>query len=483
MARVALLTTLIIGWSLAATAAQAQSPPPLQIDQLKPAAPSVPSAPDRSEEGEYRLNYGDVLEFSVRGFAELRQKAIVELDGEVSVPLAGRVRVIGMPLSAAQSVIKSLAIQRPLQQRYPDGRESYVALALDDVLVTIAEYRPIYVMGDVGKPGEVPYRPGMTARQAIALGGGFDIMRYRLVNPFIESADIKGQYEVLWTDAARTRVRLKRIETELDGKSELDPDMVADVPLDRTFLDEIVKTETETLKRRLADHIKEITHINGLIEQSTSKVEHLKQQLATEQQGNEVDTQELEQFKEYQRRGSLPLMRLMEIRRIQLANSTRVLQTRVQFDQAERDLAEARRQLERYQNTYRSTLLMDRQDQAAAYNGLLAKISATWEKLEHTSVLKSRLVRGRGGKVNISIHRSLLDLKQTLPGTEDTQLFPGDTVEIALETEKDADEVVRKNSTGALRQPSIATSPARVEPSMTVQVPRKGGATGFPARP
>ena len=482
MVRPFLLTLSVAAyWTTLATTTLAQAP-------VDPARPAIKAPFDRSEEFEYRLNYGDVLEFSVRGFPELRQKAIVELDGEVSLPLAGRVRVIGMPLAAAQSVIKSLATPRPLQQRFPDGREIYVALALDDVLVTIAEYRPIYVMGDVGKPGELPYRPGLTARQAIALGGGFDIMRYRLVNTFIESADLKGQHEVLWTDAARVRVRLKRVEVELEGKTKLDPDVVADIPLDRAYLDEVVKTETETLNRRLADYAKELEHIRGLIDQNVAKVDTLKKQLASEVQGMNVDTQELEQVKDFQKRGSLPLMRMMEIRRIQLTNSTRVLQTRVQYDQAERDLAEAKRSLERLDNNYRSALLAERQEQASTYGALLAKISANSEKLVHTSVLKSRLVRGRGGKVNIAIHRSLLDFKQTLVGTEDTPLFPGDTVEIALESERDVDETIRRGVLGQNSslspQPQSQLQQPRTAPQQPPQpVPQGATLRKQPARP
>jgi polysaccharide export outer membrane protein len=446
-----------------------------RVDPTSSANPAgtVPSKVDASE---YRLNYGDVLEFSVRGFPDLRQKAMVELDGEVSLPLAGRVRVIGMPLSAAQEVIKALATPRPLQQRSPDGREIYVALALDDVLVTIAEYRPIYVLGDIGKPGELPYRPGMTVRQAIALGGGFDIMRYRLVNPFTESADLKGQHEVLWTDAARIRVRLKRIEVELEGKAQLDQDVVADIPLEPAYLEEIVRTEAETLNRRLADYTKEVAHIRGLIDQNVSKVENLKKQLASEVQGMNADTQEMEQVKDFQKRGALPLMRIMEIRRIQLTNSTRVLQTRVQFDQAERDLAEAKRSLERLYNTYRTALLADRQEQLALYNSLLARISANSEKLEHTSILKSRLVRGRGAKVKISIHRSLLDFKQTLVGSEDTALFPGDTVEISLENERDADETLRRIKANAI-SPRAPVAATRSEPDRPPSTGETAGAS------
>jgi polysaccharide export outer membrane protein len=469
------LALIIAGSSADAMATEAQKSPS-QLDHQTsnsqfPVRSDAPAAP--VDPNVYRLNHGDVVEFSVRGFPELRSKAMVELGGEVTLPLAGRVRVAGLPLSEAQSLIKKLATPRPLQQRTPDGRESYVALSADDVMITIAEYRPIYALGDIAKPGEVPFRPGMTVRQAIALGGGFDIMRYRLVNPFTESADLKGTHEVLWTEAARVRARLSRIEAELQEKTELDPDIVSDIPLDRSYLDEIVKTEAETLKRRLTDHAKEIAHMRGLVELNVAKVDTLKEQLDAEIKGAESDQQELDQLRDAQRRGNLPLMRLMEFRRIQLTNSTRVLQTRVQFDQAERDLAEARRNLERMNNGRRTALLVERQDQTAALNVLMAKISANSEKLVHTSLLRSRLVRGPGAKVRVSIHRSLREGMTTIDATEDTPLLPGDTVEVMLENERDVDALLK----GATTRPRPKLGQSETMPSPAQFIGSKVGAT------
>lgn len=463
--------------SLGAKGTEAQKPSPGSdasgSDPSGRAASRVPGKPANPDA--YRLSSGDVLEFSVRGFPELRHKAMIELDGEVTLPLTGNVRVVGMSLAEAQSVIRQLAIPRPLQHRALDGRESYVALSADDVMVSIAEYRPIYVLGDVGKPGEVPFRPGMTVRQAIALGGGFDIMRYRLINPFTESADFKGQHEVLWTEAARARVRLSRIEAELEGKSELASDVVADIPLNQLYLDEILKTEIETLKRRQDDHAKEVAHMRGLIELNVAKVDTLRSQLDAEVKGSEVDTQELEQMKDAQRRGNLPLMRLMEIRRIQLTNATRVLQTRVQFDQAERDLAEARHALERLNNTRRTVLLGERQDQTAALNALEARISANAEKLIHTSLLKSRLVRGSGAKVKVAIHRTILGEQTTLVGSEGSPLLPGDTVEVMLENEHDVDDVLRRGSVST--GPELGKTSAAPPPVPSLFTGSRGGAT------
>jgi len=37
----------------------------------------------------------------------------------------------------------------------------------------VVAYRPIFVLGEVNRPGQYPYQPGMTAVTAVAVGGGF----------------------------------------------------------------------------------------------------------------------------------------------------------------------------------------------------------------------------------------------------------------------------------------------------------------------
>jgi polysaccharide biosynthesis/export protein len=39
--------------------------------------------------------------------------------------------------------------------------------------VEVATYRPFFVLGEVGTPGQYPYVPGITAETAIAVAGGF----------------------------------------------------------------------------------------------------------------------------------------------------------------------------------------------------------------------------------------------------------------------------------------------------------------------
>jgi polysaccharide export outer membrane protein len=42
-----------------------------------------------------------------------------------------------------------------------------------DVSIEVDRYRSIFVMGEVGQPGQYAYVPGMTVQNAIAVAGGY----------------------------------------------------------------------------------------------------------------------------------------------------------------------------------------------------------------------------------------------------------------------------------------------------------------------
>ena len=39
--------------------------------------------------------------------------------------------------------------------------------------IQVATYAPFYIRGEVKKPGEFPYKPGLTVADAVALAGGY----------------------------------------------------------------------------------------------------------------------------------------------------------------------------------------------------------------------------------------------------------------------------------------------------------------------
>jgi len=124
---------------------------------------------------------GDVLEISVSGVPELRQRAAVNADGEIFLPLLGGIKVIGLPLADVRSNVREL-----IQTRSSGGGPPRaVRTSLPSIPMRLPsmwwEQRPVYLNGDVSRPGEQRYRLGLTVRQAIALAGGYDIMRFRMI--------------------------------------------------------------------------------------------------------------------------------------------------------------------------------------------------------------------------------------------------------------------------------------------------------------
>ena len=79
--------------------------------------------------------------------------------GTISYPFLGELRVSGNTVSQLEAQIVNGLIGDYLID--------------PKVNVSVTEYRPFYVNGEVESPGGFPYQPGLTLRKAIALAGGF----------------------------------------------------------------------------------------------------------------------------------------------------------------------------------------------------------------------------------------------------------------------------------------------------------------------
>jgi len=107
----------------------------------------------------YVIGPGDMLSINVYGEPELSlEKVRVSLDGMIPYPLLGRIQVVGHTVATLEK-----DITYKLKQGY---------LYRPQVTVAVVEFRPIYLKGNVKKPGVHTYTEGMTVEQAIALAGG-----------------------------------------------------------------------------------------------------------------------------------------------------------------------------------------------------------------------------------------------------------------------------------------------------------------------
>ena len=114
------------------------------------------------------------LDVLVAGIPDFRQRVAIGLEGHIGLPLAGRIPIGGLTLEQAQARISGELASKLYRQFTADGREISHLILGSEVVVEVSEYSPVYVSGDVSKPGAYPFRPGLTVRQAIAVAGGIN---------------------------------------------------------------------------------------------------------------------------------------------------------------------------------------------------------------------------------------------------------------------------------------------------------------------
>lgn len=390
------------------------------------------TATSSQAEDSYRIQPGDSIEFSAASAPDLRTRATVNIDGHVSLPLAGELKAQGLTVSELQTKVRGEVSSQVLRRRASDGRELSVMFAPDEISIVVAEYRPIYVNGDVSQPGQQTFRPGITVRQAIALAGGVDVMRFRAQNPLLEEADFRADYDAQWTLFATQQAKLLRLKAELAGKSEFDAKSLSATPISARRLTDISELEEAQLTTRNNLNTKQHDYLQSAITSATKRIETLSQQEEKENLGVQADTEELERVKELFGRQTLPITRVIEARRTILLSSTRYLQTVAQRGVSERDLVDLTAQLQKLPDERRQGLLTEIHDTQNDLDQTRARLQALGDKLIYTGLVRSQLVRGNGGEPSIRIHRKTDGGAGSVEATQDEELKPGDVVDVAL---------------------------------------------------
>jgi protein involved in polysaccharide export with SLBB domain len=105
------------------------------------------------------LQVGDQVTLSVYGEPNLSGVYSVNPGGFLDLPLIGAVRAVGYTPTELSRVIET---------RYSEG--NFLQQAHATVVVT--QYQPIYIFGEVVKPGQYPYQTGLNVLTAITTAGG-----------------------------------------------------------------------------------------------------------------------------------------------------------------------------------------------------------------------------------------------------------------------------------------------------------------------
>ena len=120
---------------------------------------SVAVFAQKSTLDQYRFGSGDVVKITVYGQEDLSLETRLSDVGVINYPYLGEIKLIGLTIPELEAFI------------YNGLKGDY--LVEPSVSVSITDYRPFFINGEVKKPGGYPYQPGLTIDKAAAIAGGY----------------------------------------------------------------------------------------------------------------------------------------------------------------------------------------------------------------------------------------------------------------------------------------------------------------------
>lgn len=380
---------------------------------------------------EYRVQAGDVIEITVANAPDMRQRAPIQLDGTISVPLVGTIRVEGTTMSDIRARIRAGLASKLIRVRMPDGRDISRAVEPDEIVVAIVEYKPIFVSGDVLRPGEQGFRPRMTVRQAIIAAGGATVSSGRAGLGPSDIPNLRTEYISAWMGVATQSVRLWRIGQELGNNEAFDDTSLRPSPLPASVLTKLLALEDETKTQSAADYNRDKGYYGNAIKEADHQIEVLTEQQKTEDEGAEADAKDLQRAMDAFGKGNLPSPRVSEYRRAVLLSSTRKLQTAAWLSQVKRARAELARSLEKMDADLHVRLVTEQHDATVRLATERARLQAADEKLRLTGARPPRPGDEFGKPEFVVIRRGDGHLERSHVD-EDTELQPGDVVQVGF---------------------------------------------------
>ena len=106
------------------------------------------------------LHAGDTVSITVFGQPQLTGEQVVDDHGEVSVLLAGRAKIAGLTPTDAEAALSTRL-----------GKGGIVVSPSVSIVVT--KHLPVYVVGEVTKPGSYDWSGDLRTINAVALAGGY----------------------------------------------------------------------------------------------------------------------------------------------------------------------------------------------------------------------------------------------------------------------------------------------------------------------
>jgi exopolysaccharide production protein ExoF len=371
---------------------------------------------------DYIIRADDKLKIKIFQYPELSGEYTVSANGTISIAAIGEISIDGFSTKEVANRIS----------------ERFVRAGLSDkpgTSVEVLQSRPVYVLGDVQKPGEYPFRPGVTVLQAVSFAGGW--LRFNdpgLMRVERETISIKGElrnlvrrYYQLIVHRARLNAELTmnhnvEFPIELLRQARNDGTLSQMIDEERSLLNirvEAMKTQIESLEKARGLYEREIEAVSRQIEANKAQYESV---------GNE-----LKDVKALVRQGLATATRQMGLERMQAqiemneqGFQTLILRSRQAISQVDQKIFDLK-------SERNATLTAELQRTRIDLDEVDSKFETNQSLLVEAQLTVPTLVGNSDGVVDarsLTVVRVQDGKAQTIEADENTELLPGDVLRV-----------------------------------------------------
>ncbi|HEV7322593.1 MAG TPA: polysaccharide biosynthesis/export family protein [Ensifer sp.] len=296
--------------------------------------------------------------------------------------------------------------------------------------VELAQYRPVYLSGEVQKPGEYPFAPNLTILKAVSLGGGLRRAEngQRFARDYINA---HGDSSVQTAERNRLLIRRARLQAEIAEKEGIDlPKDLQGVPdIDKILTSETALMASRDRKQKL--QLKSLADLKSLLE---SEIQSLSKKSETQNRQLGLVMEDREKIEGLAEKGLALSQRKLQLEQRVAELQAALLDIDTASLKAKQDVSKATQDETNLRNDWDAQLAQDLQNTEAELDTLSIKLGTSRDLMTEALLQSTEAAQSKDNNAEATIAYSIVrerDGKSTeIVADENTPVLPGDVIKV-----------------------------------------------------
>ncbi|WP_026615119.1 polysaccharide biosynthesis/export family protein [Ensifer aridi] len=375
---------------------------------------------------EYRLGVMDKLrirvaewqtaEGTVRDWSAVSGEYTVGASGNVSLPFVG-----DLPASGRTTTEVAEEIGIKMQKLF--GLRDRPSASVE-----MAQYRPVYLSGEVETPGEYPYAPNMTVLKAISLGGGLKQADngQRFARDFINAS---GESAVQVAERSRLLIRRARLQAEIARRDKITlPEELTNVP----GADKLLESETALMESRDKRQQRQLDALADLRSLLQSEIESLAKKSETQQRQLELAMEDRDKVDSLAEKGLALSQRKLSLEQRVADVQSQLLDIDTASLKAKQDASKAAQDETNLRNDWDAQLAQELQNTEAELDTLTLKLGTSRDLMTEALMQSAEAAQleEQAATITYTIVREKDGKPTEIAADENTPVLPGDVIKV-----------------------------------------------------